>query len=177
MFNKKKIISFILVVGLLLGNVNTVFADRNNEEINYDYVAVYIANELKFYFDEIGHIEETGDYVITNPELLKQKANSGDIYANEILKEYNYRNQISTRSAKDVLYCAVKDQYSWAVDLLSGKTLDALAHALASGAWTAAGKILSVAIKQASKLAGKAVGWAYTGASIAYSVYKCRKLL
>lgn len=52
-----------------------------------------ISNELEFYFSKVGHLDENNNYVITNPELLKERVNSGDKSAKKYILHI-YRNNI-----------------------------------------------------------------------------------
>ncbi|WP_170272321.1 hypothetical protein [Clostridium tarantellae] len=45
---------------------------------------------------------------------------------------------------------------------------------MASDSWRAAGKILQMALSEASKLAGKTVSGAFAVAELAYYAYQCK---
>ncbi|MDO5755419.1 MAG: hypothetical protein Q4P28_04220 [Tissierellia bacterium] len=178
MFKKKRLFRLILALVLVFGATSPALATNNevqdSEELSDEKIAQKIAEELEFYFEKVGHITDDGKYEIDNPELLQKEAEKGNEYAQEILEEYYARRY--SRGAKEVGVCALKDQFAWVLDLIDGQTYAALGKALGAGAWSAAGKILQEAIMQASKAAGKTVGWVFAGASAAYSIYKCRHL-
>lgn len=135
----------------------------------------YWAQNFELYFSEIGHLQKDGSYVIDNPERLLEEVKKGDKSAEKLYDLYLESKQAKeNRDVNSFVKCVINDQFGWLRSFIKGDMLEGLEQALLSGAWSAAGKIMSTAIMQASKIEGKAVGWAYTGASVALSMYNCR---
>lgn len=151
------------------------YTEKELEELTNE-----IAEELEFYFSEIGEIDKHGKYTVTNPELLRQEINKGnpiaiELYqANSITQEPRNDGMISTLSTMDFIYCTVGEEYAWIGTLLSGQTVRALTEALASGAWTTAGKILARAALEIGPKVSKSVNLAFAAVSWSVSAYKCR---
>ncbi len=167
----KKISCFLLAIFTIVTSLfsnklsNRVFASRiESEQITIEKYA----DELKFYFETVGHFQKDGKYIITDYYLLKQKALSGDEFAKILILEYE------NRSLKSFLWCIAKDQSYGILDFLDGDKEKALITALSGGSWYAAGKILYNAMKQVGKLAGKVTSGFFTVASLAMSAYSCR---
>lgn len=172
MTKSKRMLSLFFAVSLGLTPIvnctfdsNKVYATKKNDE--EDVISSY-AEELKFYFETVGHFDDSGNYVVTNLYLLKQKALSGDDFAKFVL------HSVRTRSLNTFLWCVLKDQTYGVLDFLDGEARKGLITALAGGSWLAAGKIIYSAMIQVGKDSGKATNIFFTAASIAISVYSCR---
>ena len=64
------------------------------EEKNYTEEDVYeLAKELEFYFEEVGHLDNNGNYHIDNYELLHERAENGDATAQGLIEQINYENK------------------------------------------------------------------------------------
>lgn len=168
------ILSIVISLNFILPCISV--ASGENTEVEYDTeidieeTSQLLAEELELYFGKIGEIDTEGYYYIKNPLLLKEEAKKNK-YANEM---YNIYIQRQNRGIKEVAKCAIDDQFSWLLDMLDGKTWEALGNAMATHAWNTAGQILAKALSYASKVAGASVSVAFTTASLALSVYKCR---
>ncbi|WP_252250996.1 hypothetical protein, partial [Clostridium sp. ZBS13] len=132
----------------------------------------------EFYFSSVGHIDENNQYVITNPELLKERVDNGDSNAEKLYNAYLSRqdleNGLLSRGYVDYGTCVLKSYLGPIYDLMDGKYAKALAEQMMSDSWKAAGKILKMALKDASKIAGKTVGGAFAIGELAYYAYQCR---
>ena len=154
---------------------NTAFASENNNtdvsQEEYLQIKNDIESQLKLYFDEIGEINQDGNYVVKNPELLKERAESGDEDAKNLYELYILKQN---RSVKDGLYCVFDDQYGWIVDLFNGRTLEAIGGYIKDKAWDKAAEIIAPVVAKALKTTTKNVNFAITGVSLAISIYNCR---
>ncbi len=175
---KKKIFSLIMAFMLLFNFISPNLAMASEEEDNTniyftDEQIKELSKQLEFYFGEVGEINENGEYIITNPDLLEDVSNN-DQYAKELYDSYLSSKQIHLYSKKEFANCVVEDQLAWLFDALDGKILQALGEAMATHAWNTAGKILSTALSYAGKAAGASVSIAFTAGSLAVSAYQCR---
>jgi hypothetical protein len=53
--------------------VSAAEPDKNDDSITDEQLRDELAEELKFYFETVGHIDEEGNYVVDNEELFVQK--------------------------------------------------------------------------------------------------------
>lgn len=171
------VMSLIMIFTLISPNVITFASTNKNENQDLDV----IEKELEFYFSKVGHLDKNKNYIITNPELLKERANNGDkearkLYSAYVTKKYNNLG-IMPRSYTEFGKCVLYSYLGPIYELMDGRFADALAAQLASDSWRAAGKILKMALSEASKLAGRTVGGAFAIAELAYYAYSCRDKL
>ncbi|MGK9326705.1 hypothetical protein [Aerococcus urinaeequi] len=184
--NLKRIALFflgILTLSIFLPTTASVYAAENSTteksitELNDREFKEYqeeLSEELEFYFSKVGYLDENNNYHVTNPELLEEKAKT-DESAALLYEQYNTSTEVATtRSAGSFVKCIIGDQFSWAIDMINGNTLNSIANLLKTGAWEAASNILSTALKQVSAAAGKSVSVAFSAASLALSAYSCR---
>ncbi|HII4440539.1 hypothetical protein P5F04_08255 [Clostridium perfringens] len=167
------VLTFLMIFTFISPNI-TAYASTKNDDQSLET----ISNELEFYFSKVGHLDENNNYVITNPELLKERANSGDkgakkLYTAYIQKQYNYTG-IRPRSYFEFGKCILYSYLGPIYELMDGKFAQALGAQVASDSWRAAGTILKMALSEASKIAGKTVGGAFAVAELAYYAYTCR---
>ncbi|HFU4001531.1 TPA: hypothetical protein ACGO3D_001659 [Streptococcus suis] len=179
MKRRNKILVFIMLLSILIpalmGASTPVFANSNEnsfvaENISQEDVEL-LASEIEFYFNDVGKLDLNGNYKITNPKLLKQKALSGDEIAQEL---YNsYFEKVYYRSASDFGMCIIKDYLSPFIDIINGRYWNGFIGAIKSEAWD-----------QAAILLLKVVGKGTTRSNIlslagqlAWAAYNCRSKL
>lgn len=88
------IMALVTVVGMFSITSSNIYAssivknaaEESSTETNLDIFS--LANELSFYFEKAGTIQEDGSYVVTNIELIQRRAENGDVYANKFLEQY-----------------------------------------------------------------------------------------
>jgi len=184
--NLKRIALFflgILTLSIFLPTTAGVYAAENSTieksitELNDQEFKEYqeeLSEELEFYFSEVGYLDENNTYHVTNPELLVEEAKTNES-ASLLYKQYSASTEVvTTRSAGSFVKCIIGDQFSWAIDMINGNTLNSIANLLKDGAWDAAAGILSTALRQVSVAAGRSVNIAFSAASLALSAYSCR---
>lgn len=171
-----KFLAFIMLLAIItptfLGSSTTVLANSQEASSVIEGVSKedidLLASEIEFYFQEVGEINSEGEYQITNPQLLRQKALSGDDTAREL---YNsYFEKVYYRSASDFGMCIVKDYFSPFIDIINGRYWNAFVGALKSEAWDQAAILL---LKVAGKGTSRANIVALAG-QLAWAAYKCR---
>lgn len=118
--------------------------DFTQEEINQ------VADELEFYFEEVGQIDQNGNYSVHNYDLLLEKAESGDETAQALVQQIN---QAQPASATDYAQCILADYFGTEIALLQGDLVDAVVSEIQSGSWQAAAEIILISI---GDTAGKA---------------------
>lgn len=164
----KKLMSFLLALFITLGSIGPTVAIASGIEENDKSSEVdELASELKFYFEDVGYLDEDGNYYITNSLLLEERANTGDENAKILLDLYFERQN---KSAKDFAVCIAKDYFGVYIDLLNGNLFDAFIGKVKSKAWYEAAKIIL-------KVAGKSVSKANivaTAGQLAVAAYNCR---
>lgn len=164
----KKLISFILALFMTLESIVPTVAMASEINENDNSSEVYeLASELKFYFEDVGYLDEDGNYYITNSSLLEDRANKGDENAKVLLDLYFERQN---RSAKDFAVCIAKDYLGIYIDLLNGNLWDAFVGYVKGEAWTQAAKII---LKVVGKSASKA-NIVATAGQLAVAAYNCR---
>lgn len=143
---KKKILlllsTFILISGGLFSSIS--YASETNDNFTQKQVE-QVAEELEFYFSEVGHIDGNGNYIITNTQLLQEKANQGDETANAVLQSIS-QSTIQPTSWQDYAQCILFEHFGTQIDLLTGDLLDAFISELQSQAWVQAAEIVLKAI-------------------------------
>lgn len=141
----------VLLIGfnILFGMGTSVYANEKNSN-NIEHLeltpeeqvqAEELAKDLEFYFEKIGHIQEDGTYVVTDIPLLKEKADQGDIHAQNFLNAYL---ALETRSAGSYAKCVLSsvspvsylNTVMAALKLFTGKSAGEALKEL--GAWGAA---------------------------------------
>ena len=167
-------ISLIMLFTLISPNTITFANSRD-----FDSEDEIIENELKFYFSEVGYLDKNGKYIITNPSILKERADRGDEQANKLYLAYYFKevkkvDEFNKNGYLDFGKCILYKYLGPVYELMDGKFAEALASQVASDSWRAAGKILKMAISEASKIAGRTIGGAFTVAELAYYAYTCR---
>ncbi|MDW8704457.1 hypothetical protein Q7W23_09400 [Streptococcus suis] len=171
MKNKFIILLMLCIVTIAPFSSIVVLAEQNNEvsvysDLSSGDVAILEA-ELEFYFKEVGYIDGNGVYQITNPNLLLEKAKSGDQNARKL-----YQGYIASlmRTPYDFAKCVVSNYFGIFIDIANGRLLDALAKDLQSEAWNRAAmtilKLLGKSTSKANVLA--------TAAELAIAAYNCR---
>lgn len=183
---KKSIILFfvsIMTLGIFtpLASAKAVDSQKSSNttpisELSNEEIQDMLAEELEFYFSEVGYLDENNEYHVTNPELLEEKINEGNEAADTLYSKAskNLEPTITTYGSKDFFGCVLGDQFAWVVEMIDGNTLNALASAMQSHAWNTAASILATALAQVSKVAGASVSIGFTVASLAISAYSCR---
>lgn len=165
----KKIVSGLLALVMLFGviaPVGVVFAEDNNGTEAEEA----LAEELKFYFEEVGHFNEDNEYIVTNPELLEDRIEDGDEVAKDLYELYLANREIQPYGSVDYGKCIIRDYFGMWVDLFNGNLFDLFVGYVKDKAWFAAAKIVL-------KVAGKSTGYANAAsaaAQLAVSAYNCR---
>lgn len=173
---KKRITTIFLALLLTLTpfcGINTTYAADCNIYETQEYVQLEqkIRDDLQFYFEEVGEFTKDGGYKIKDLGKLKDRAESGDEYA---LKLYEMYVNKEDRSVKDVIVCAVNDQYQWVVDLMSGRVMDSLEGYIKDKDWDKAAELLAPIVAKAVGTTVSKVNAFFAAASIAVSIYNCR---
>lgn len=137
------------------------------DEISRDELAKTI-KELKFYFDEVGTIDSTGEYVIHDIEPLKEKAKTDKI-AQEILDLLNqHKDQtIDLYSTSSYVKCIINKFVASYGEIWNAFFGGAVIGYLEKKEWTKAAKLL---IKAAAKAGVKAGGILVAGELALYAV-------
>ena len=95
---------------------------------------------MEFYFEEVGTMSD-GVYQIENPELLKERAESGDKHASAVYDVYlenidKEPPQFTTQNAlTDYVGCLIEETFGMYVNLIRGDLAEALVSALEDGIW------------------------------------------
>lgn len=169
----KKIVSGLLALVMLFGviaPVGAVYAEDNN---GTEVEEALIAEELKFYFEEVGHFNEDNEYIVTNPELLEDRIEDGDEVAKDLYELYLANREIQPYGAADYGKCIIRDYFGMWVDLFSGNLFNLFVGHVKDQAWLAAAKIVL-------KVSGKSAGYSNAvsaAAQLAVSAYNCRGTL
>lgn len=126
---------------------------------------------MELYFNQIGGLDDNGNYVIKDYELLVEVAESGDIYAQDLLLIHDSRaNQIKSNAGafgiESFAMCIARDYFGVYYDLINGNLWEAFKGYVAGKAWDKAAGILV-------KFLGLSPGWATAG-QVAVAAYNCR---
>ncbi|EHI69120.1 hypothetical protein ACVRY7_01990 [Streptococcus ictaluri] len=180
--NKK--FKYLSVILLLLISIGTIFSPISvvvsaqtveTEMVEYsDNEIKAVAEELKFYFSEAGYLDDDGVYHVTNPELIKQKADSGSDEVQDLYDLYLSRNApIYYKSGRDFIVCIARDYFGVYIDILNGNVISALQGYVLSQQWErAAFYFLQLIGKSTSK-----ANIVATAGQLAVAVYNCRSKL
>lgn len=96
--------------------------------------------ELKFYFEEVGTLTDNG-YRVENPELLKERAESGDQGASAVYNAYlenidKEPPQFTTQNAfTDFAQCFIEEAFGTYIAAIRGDLAGALIGAIQDGLW------------------------------------------
>lgn len=159
------LLAFVMMVGLIVPSV--VHAQETNVKAENALAEEELSKELEFYFNEIGHIDDNGNYTINNIVPLKERAESGDETAKSLLEAHNEK---MFRSRVDFGKCILKDYFGVYIDLIQGKLWDAFIGSVQREAWTESAKIV---LKVLGKSASKANLVAIAG-QLALAAYNCK---
>ncbi|MGT2799881.1 hypothetical protein [Streptococcus marmotae] len=162
---------FAITFPVLSSFPTVVFANEEISSLATDEEVEILSSELEFYFNQVGHIDGNGNYQITNPELLLERANSGDIYAQQLYEAYKIRiSKRRKRSAADFGMCVLRDYFGVYIDIANGQFWKAFTMDLENALWEkAAGTVLKLLGKSASKANVLA-----TAGQLALAAYNCR---
>ena len=169
---KKIIIPLIVIltlVGVLAPAATTVSANTQSTTEHSREDVEELAEALQFYFDDIGHINNEGEYEVINPSLLQERAANGSVADQQLLEMYLAKHAQS-RGVVDYGACVITDYFGVYVDLLTGDLLDAFIGHLQSEAWKAAAGILLDVIGETGVTPSAIV----TAAQVASAAYSCR---
>lgn len=139
-----------------------------DERINREEVRKTI-KELKFYFDEVGEIDEDGEYIIYDIEPLKEKAKN-DETAQEILDLYEKNKDVPVPEGVGSYVSCIVDKFVASYgDLFKAFFKGAILDYIKKKQWLKAAKLL---VKSAAKAGfkGSAVSLA---ASLALYAAQC----
>lgn len=159
------LLAFVMMAGFTVPSV--VQAQETNVQVENTLAVEELSKELEFYFDEIGHIDDNGNYIINNINPLKERAKAGDETAKDLLEAYNEK---MFRSPADFGKCILKDYFGVYIDLVQGKLWDAFIGYVQREAWTEAAKIV---LKIVGKSASKA-NLVATAGQLALAAYNCK---
>lgn len=166
----KKFLSGLLALVMLFGVIGPVGAVYAQDNKDTEVQEALLAEELKFYFEEVGHFNEDNEYIVTNPELLEDRIENGDEVAKDLYDLYLANREIQPYGAVDYGKCIIRDYFGMWVDLFNGNLFDLFVGHIKDQAWGAAAKIVL-------KVAGKSTSNANTlaaAAQLAVSAYNCR---
>ena len=174
----KKILSGLLALVMLFGviaPVGAVYAQDNQDKTDIEVQEALLEEELKFYFEEVGYLNEENEYIVTNPELLEKRIENGDEVAKDLYElnlayTSDYGDEYQTYGQIDYGYCILRDYFGVYADLISGKLIDSFVGYVQGKAWSAAAKLL---IKATGAVASKANIVIMAG-QIAVAAYNCR---
>lgn len=118
-------------------------SENNTNDFSQNEVDA-VAKELQFYFEEIGHLDENGNYYIHDYERLNEKAKTGDETAQGLIAQINYedQNQIGTQNLEEYVRCILAEQFSTEIALVSGDLVNSVMGAIEDGAWQVAARIV-----------------------------------
>lgn len=136
-----------------------------------EQVRQQLVKELKFYFEEVGTMSDSG-YRIENPELLRERAESGDQSAVVVYNVYvnNESSQFTTQNAlTDYAGCVIENAFGVYVALIRGDLAEALVSAIQDGLWDEA----AVLVARITGLALPSVNAAVTIAQLAAAAIVC----
>ncbi len=143
-------------------------------EYSEEQVTQQLVEELKFYFEEVGTMTDSG-YRVENPELLRERAESGDqsalvvynVYLDNVDKE---PSQVATRNAfTDYAGCVIENAFGLYIAVIRGDLAEALIGAIQKGLWTQAVTLVA----QIAGLSVKSLNIAATAAQIAAAAIVC----
>lgn len=85
---------------------------------------------MELYFNQIGGLDDNGNYVIKDYELLVEVAESGDIYAQDLLLIHDSRaNQLKSSAGafgiESFAMCIARDYFGVYYDLINGNLWEA----------------------------------------------------
>lgn len=80
-------------------SVSAAELDKNDDSITDEQLRDELAEELKFYFETVGHIDEEGNYVVDNEELFVQKFSEDADVDPDVLQAYNNQKDAEFNAA------------------------------------------------------------------------------
>lgn len=139
-------------------------------EYSEEQVTQQLVEELKFYFEEVGTMTDSG-YRVENPELLKERAESGNESAAVVYNVYlDNVNNVSVQNAfTDYVQCVIENAFGVYVAIIRGDLAEALVNAIQDGLWDEA----AVLVARITGLALPSVNAAATIAQIAAAAIVC----
>ncbi|MDN6194434.1 MAG: hypothetical protein L0I88_05295 [Alkalibacterium sp.] len=154
----------------------TFASEVEDNEQNYTQEEVEaLAKELQFYFEEVGHVDDNGNYHIDNYELLKEKAESGDVTAQGLVEQINYENQVkenqgyvTTYSLYDYAGCILANFFGTEIALINGDLINNVMGQIEKGAWM---KVSEIVLRSIGGSVGKANIVATASQLIVYTAY------
>ncbi len=123
---------------------------------------------MEFYFKEVGTMVN-GMYRVENPELLKERAESGDENASAVYDAYlenidKEPPRFTTQNAlTDYIGCLIEETFGMYIDAIRGDLAEALIGALEADLWYEAARILA-------QITGLSFGFVSNAATIAQLV-------
>lgn len=166
----KKILSGLLALVMIFGIIAPVGAVYAQDNTDIEVQETLLAEELKFYFEEVGHFNEDNEYIVTNPELLEDRIENGDEVATDLYELYLANQEIQPYGAVSYGKCILRDYFGVYVDLINGNLFNSFVGYVQDKAWTAAAKIL---VKLTGAL-GSNANLIVVGGQIAVPAYNCR---
>lgn len=125
----------------------TFAAEKKESKENFSQEEIdAVAEEIQFYFEEVGQLDENGNYHIHNYELLEEKANSGDETAQGFIEQINFNaqeNGIATpANLQDYAGCILSNFFGTEIALISGDLINSVVGYINDGAWQAVARIV-----------------------------------
>ncbi|SEJ02335.1 hypothetical protein SAMN04488113_15111 [Alkalibacterium gilvum] len=105
----KKLSKFLLALMAIVAVFATVgstglavsAAEPDDEPITEDQIRDQLAEELKFYFETVGHLDEEGNYVVDNEELFVQQfSKDADVNQDVLDTYYTQQNAAYSTAAR-----------------------------------------------------------------------------
>lgn len=130
---------------------------------------------MEFYFEEVGSMTENG-YRMENPELLRERAESGDEHASVVYDVYldvvnNDTPTITTQqiTLTSYLQCFIEEAFGVYIAILQGDLAEALVSAIERQLWDD----VAVLVAQITGLGVRAVSGAATAAQLIVAAVVC----
>lgn len=142
----------------------------DSEEFTEEEVEA-VAKEMQFYFEEVGSLDENGNYVVHDYERLKQRADSGDETAQGVLAQTDYeaqKTEISPYGLVDYSKCVLANYFGTEIALVNGDLANSIAGAVERGAWMEVSRIV---LKSIGGSLGKANVVATASQLVMYTAY------
>lgn len=123
---------------------------------------------MEFYFVEVGTMSD-GMYQVENPNLLKERAESGDEHASTVYDAYlenidKEPPQFTTQNAfTDYVGCLIEETFGMYIDAIRGDLAEALIGALEEDLWYEAARLLA-------QITGLSFNFVSTAATVAQLV-------
>lgn len=153
--SKFLVVGFVLsiIIGFFAPGINASAGTEDNDFDSQEEIEA-LAEELEFYFGEVGELTEDGSYIVNNPELLEERAQQGDEYAQIVYENYlrgsseaeDFSDSSDMVTANNLGYdfarCVIDDAFGFYIGILSGDIIQTLIGFISDQAWTAAGTLI-----------------------------------